>query len=181
MLTSLDKIDGVEASSANYAGTLLRIRVLTTTNLDQVMDRVRKTLAESGNKSSVLAGDELKNLAEKEQWRETGRIAELSAIEFRTIALHRIKTFSKHENLTPEVSNKLVSIADQQWERLAMEAVRAKNTEPEDWRERCKKSVPAFVAQAKEVLSSEQTQRLVQALANRCEDQPEAPPALSKK
>ena len=74
----------------------------------------------------ALAGDDLKRALEEEQWRETWRIGELSAIEFRTLAMHWVKTFARDEKLKQEATNKLVAITKEQWDRIAEEAKSAK-------------------------------------------------------
>jgi hypothetical protein len=177
VLTSLDKIDGVQASSTNYTGTMIRVAVTTATDRAKVTEEVRKVLGE--NKPVALAGDELESALEKEQWRETWRVGELSAIEFRVLARYRIKTFAEAEKLDKETTDKLVKMAEEQWERLAREAKKEKATQPEDWGNRCKKSIPVFLAQAKEVLSDEQVERFKKTLMTPCQDgdRPEAPPA----
>jgi hypothetical protein len=43
---------------------------------------------------------------DKEQWRETLRVGELSAIEFRAMAMYRIKTFAQAEKLDKETTDK---------------------------------------------------------------------------
>jgi hypothetical protein len=103
----------------------------------------------------------------------------LSAIEFRALALYRIKTFAQAEKLNKETADKLVKMAENQWERIAQEAKKETATQPEDWGNRCKKSIPAFIAQAKEILSDEQLERFKKALMTPCRDEdcPEAPPA----
>lgn len=42
VLASLDKIDGVQASSANYTGTMIRVSMTPATNRDKVIEAVRK-------------------------------------------------------------------------------------------------------------------------------------------
>jgi hypothetical protein len=177
VLASLDKIDGVQASSTNYTGTMIRVAVTTATDRAKVTEEVRKVLEE--NKPVALAGDELETALEKEQWRETWRVGELSAIEFRVLARYRIKTFAEAEKLDKETTDKLVKMAEEQWERLAREAKKEKATQPEDWGNRCQKSIPVFLAQAKEVLSDEQVERFKKTLMTPCRDgdRPEAPPA----
>jgi hypothetical protein len=178
VLTSLDKINGVQASSTNYTGTLIRIAVTRAADRARVAEEVRKALA--GNKPAALAGDELKRALEKEQWRESGRVGELSAIEFRTMALYRIKTFAQAEKLDKQTADRLTKIAEDQWERLAGEAEKDKATRPEDWADRCRKSIPAFLGRAREVLTDDQVERFKKALTTPCagEDRPEAPPAV---
>jgi hypothetical protein len=179
VLASLDKIDGVEASSADYTGTLIRICVTTATDRDKVADGVRKVLTEEGRKAVRLAGDELKRALDREEWRGAGRIGELSAIEFHTLALHRVKTFAKAEKLDKKTADKLAEIAEQHWERVSEEAKAVGATRPEDWGKRIRASLPAFLERAKGVLTAEQLERFEQTLTGRCADEecPEAPPA----
>jgi hypothetical protein len=176
VLASLDKIDGVQASSTNYTGTLIRVAVTRATDRAKVAEEVRKALAE--NKPVALAGDDLERALEKEQWREAWRVGELSAIEFRTMALYRIKTFAQAEKLDKETTDRLTKIAEEQWERLAREAKKEEATQPEDWGNRCRKSIPVFLARAKEVLTDDQVERFKKTLTTPCrdEDRPEAPP-----
>lgn len=177
VLAALDKIDGVQASSTNYTGTMIRVSVTSATDRNKVADDVRKVLDE--NKPTAVVGEELKTALDKEQWRETGRVGELSAIEFRTMALYRIKTFAQAEKLNKETTDKLMKMLENHWERLAQEAKKEKATRPEDWGNRCKKSIPAFLGRAKEVLSDEQVERFKKMLMTPCRggDRPEAPPA----
>jgi hypothetical protein len=179
VLASLDKIDGVEASSANYTGTMIRISVAPATDRDKVAEGVRKILTEEGRKAVPLAGVELRHALDREEWRETGRIGELSAIEFRTLALHRVKTFAKAEKLDKEATDKLVKITEQQWERVSKEAKDDGANQPEDWVDRGRKSLPVLLERVREVLTAEQVERLKQTLTGPCrdEDRPEAPPA----
>jgi hypothetical protein len=179
VLASLDKIDGVQASSTNYTGTMIRVAVTTPIDRAKVAEEVRKVLVR--NKPVALAGADLKLALAKEQWRETGRVGELSAIEFRTMALYRIKTFAQAEKLDQETTDKLTRMAEDQWQRLAREAKKEKATQPEDWGNRCKKSIPVFLARAKEVLTDDQVERFKRTLTTPCgrEDRPEAPFALS--
>jgi hypothetical protein len=177
VLGSLDKIEGVEASSANFTGTMIRVSVTNAADRAKVSQAVGKALAE--NDPVGLAGDELRRALEKEQWRGTARIGELSAIEFRAMALYRIRTFARAEKLDKETTDKLTKMAEDQWERVAQEAKKEGATQPEDWGRRCKQSMPAMLARAKEVLSDDQLARLRKALATPCrgDDRPEAPPA----
>jgi hypothetical protein len=177
VLASLDKIDGVQASSTNYPGTMIRVAVTSAAERAKVAEEVRKALAE--NKPVALAGDEFKRALEKEQWRETWRVGELSAIEFHTLALHRVKTFAKAEGLDKQATGKLVKIAVQQWERISKEAKSDGATKPEDWGKRIRAALPAFLEQSAGALTAEQVERFKQALTGQCRDGdcPEAPPA----
>ena len=177
VLASLDKIDGVEVSSTNYTGTMIRVSVSNANDRAKVAEAVRKVLAQ--NNPVALAGDELRRALQKEQWRETWRVGELSAIEFRTMGLYRIKTFAQAEKLDTETTDKLTKMAQEQWEQVARAAKKEGATQPEDWGRRCKQSMPAMLARAKEVLSEDQLARLKKAMTTPCRgnDRPEAPPA----
>ncbi len=180
VLESLDKIDGVGASSANYTGTMIRISMTCETDRDKVAEAVRRVLTEENRKVVLLAGDELKHALDREEWREAGRIGELSAIEFHTLALHWVKTFAKAEKLDKKTADELVEIAEQQWERISKEAKADGATQPEDWGKRVRASLPAFLERAKRVLTAEQVERLQRTpLVGPCRDGdcPEAPPA----
>ena len=177
LLAALDKIDGVQTSSTNYTGTMIRITVTSVDDRAKVAEKVREVLGE--NRPLALAGDDFKLALEKEQWRETWRVGELSAIEFRAMALYRIKTFAQAENLDKVTTDKLTKLAEEQWDRLAQEAKKDKATQPEDWGSRCKKSIPIFLDRVKKMLSDEQLERFKNTLTTPCrgEDRPEAPPA----
>jgi hypothetical protein len=177
VLASLDKIEGVQASSTNYTGTMIRVTVTEAADRAKVAEEVRKVLA--ANKPVTLAGEDLKRALEKEQWREARRVGELTAIEFHTMALHRIKMFAQTEKLDKDTTEKLTKMAEEHWQRLAQEAEKEKATRPEDWGIRAKKSIPVFLARAKEVLTDDQVERFKKTLTTPCrdEDRPEAPPA----
>jgi hypothetical protein len=179
VLASVDKLDGVEASSANYIGTMIRISVAREADRDRVAEGVRKALNQEDRKTVRLAGDALKRALDREEWRGAGRIGELSAIEFHTLALHRVKTFTKAEKLDKKTADKLVEVAEQHWERLSEAAKADGATRPEDWGKRIKASLPIFLERAQEVLTAEQVERFKQTLTGPCagEECPEAPPA----
>ncbi|HWE36170.1 MAG TPA: hypothetical protein VG406_06325 [Isosphaeraceae bacterium] len=182
VLESLDKLDGVEASSANYTGTMIRISVTTATDRDKVAEAARKALTEDDRKAVRLAGDEFRRALDREEWRGAGRIGELSAIEFHTLALHRFKTFAEAEQLDKKTTDKLVEIAEQQWERLSKKAKADGATRPEDWQKRLKASLPILLERVKGVLTAEQLERFKQTLTGRCADGecPEAPPSPAR-
>jgi hypothetical protein len=179
LLASLDKLDGIEASSANYTGTLIRVSVTGATDRDKVAEAVRKVLTEEDRKAVQLADDELKRALDREDWREAARIGELSAIEFHTLALHRFKTFARAEKLDKTTTDKLVALVEQQWERLSKQAEAEGATRPEDWGKRIRALRPVLLGRAKDILNAEQLERFKQTLTGPCADGdcPEAPPA----
>ncbi len=182
-LAALDKLEGVERSLANRTGTMIRVTVAAAADREKVAEGVRKILTGEDRKAVPLAGIELKRALEREEWRGKDRIGELSAIEFRTLALHRVKTFAKAEKLGQEATDKLVTIAEQQWERISTEARNEGATQPEEWANRCRKSLPVLLERVKDVLTAEQVERFKQTLTGQCrdEDRPEAPPAGTKR
>jgi hypothetical protein len=149
------------------------------TDRDKIAEGARKVLTEEDRKAVRLAGDELKRALDREEWRGARRIGELSAVEFHTLALHRVKTFARAEQLDRKSADKLVEIAEQQWERLSQEAKADGATRPEDWGKRIRALLPTFLERAKEVLTAEQLERFKQTLTGPCADGecPEAPPA----
>jgi hypothetical protein len=178
ILTGLDKLDGVAASSANYTGTLVRVSLAPGADRAKVAAAARKALAEDAGEVAPLTGDDLRRALEREHWRGAGRIGELSAIEFKAMALYRIRKFIAAEKLDQATADKLVGIAEGQWEQVTKEAAAAgKSTTPVEWGRRCKQAMPTVLAEAKGVLTAEQVERLKEALATPCrgEDRPEAP------
>jgi hypothetical protein len=183
-LAGLDKLEGVERSLANRNGTMIRVTVAAAADREKVAGAVAKYLADNKRAPVRLAGDELTRVLDQEEWRDAGRIGELSAIEFHTLALHRVKTFAKVEKLDKEAAAKLVQIAEQQWERISQEAKNDRATQPEEWASRCRKSLlPVLLERVKDVLTAEQVERFQQTLTGPCrdEDRPEAPPAGTKR
>jgi hypothetical protein len=86
VLARLDEIDGVERSYANRAGTLLRLSVAASADPDRVTGEALRALGNRRNPTR-LADDERDQALGQEEWRGADRIDELSAIEFRTLAL----------------------------------------------------------------------------------------------
>jgi hypothetical protein len=163
VLERLDKIDGVEASSANYTGSMIRIVVTAAANRKEVSEEVKKDLSAGNRKLAWLAGDELRAALEKEEWRNVKQIGQLSAIEFRTIALGWVKAFAEAEKLGDGVANELLKLTRTEWDRLAELADSEEGRQPPhrtDWRGRCKQNTTAVCQQADELLSASQRERL---------------------
>lgn len=182
VLVSLDKIVGVEASAANYTGTMIRISVAPATDRNKVAEAARKVLTEEDRKAVPLTGADFKRALDREEWRDADRIGELSAIEFHTVILHRVKTFAKVEKIDKDASYKLIKIAEQQWERISEEAKNDGTTQPEEWANRCIRSLPILLERVKDVLTAEQVERFKQTLTGQCRDgdRPEAPRAPTR-
>jgi hypothetical protein len=165
VLDRLDKIDGVEKSSANWTGTMLRISVVSSADRDKVATAVCEDLTKDNRKPLPLAGEEFKKALVTEKW---GSPSELSAFEFRTLALRRVKTFTESEKLDKETSSKLMKIAEQQWERMAkgIDCCK-KEQQPADWLDRFKQFAALVPDQTKELLTAEQIERLKTVLTAR--------------
>jgi copper chaperone CopZ len=177
VLERLNKLEGVEASSANHTGTMLRVSVKTAAEREKVAAVVEKDLAADKRQPNRLTADELRKALKAETWRGQERVRELSAIEFRKLALDRVEAFSKSEKLADDVSAKLLSVAEKEWDRLAKAADTTEaNQSPRktDWRKRGSEFSKAFCEQAKELLTADQLNRLSQMLANCVERLPVA-------
>jgi hypothetical protein len=165
VLEQLDKIDGVEASSANHTGTMLRISAKPGTDREKVAGVVQKRLAGDNRNPLRLKEDELEAALEKERWRTKEQIGELTAFEFRKLALDRVTAFIHREKVADKTAGPLLEIAEALWDRLAQQAERK---EPKqlphriDWKRRCREFATAFTEEAKGLLSSDQRQRFKQ-------------------
>ena len=174
VLARLNKIEGVEKSFTNRTGTLLHISVAPSADRDKVAAAVRDDLTKDNRKPVLLARDESEQALAKEKWSSPG---DLSAIEFRTLALHRVKTFAQSEKLDKEAADKLLKLAARQWDRLAQgedcckQPAQGKDCckqqQPADWLRRFHSFAAALAEPAKELLSAEQAKRLQEALSKR--------------
>ncbi len=142
---------------------MLRVTVKTATQREQVAAVVDKELA-AGNRQPVrIKRDELRMVLMAETWREKERIGELSAIEFRKLAIDRVQAFSKGEKLPDDVAGKLLTLAEREWDRLAKAADTREATQSPhktDWRKRGREFSKAFREQAQEPLTADQLTRL---------------------
>ena len=168
MLERLDKIDGVEASAANHTGTLIRISVKPGANREKVAEAIQKDLTAGEGNPTRLAGEELAK-ALKEEWRDITRIGQLSAFEFRKLNLDRVKEFTDEEKLDKGMADKLLKLAETEWDRLAKAAeARDGNLPPHraDWSGRCAEFAGVLIEQSKGLLTAEQRDRLREGLKN---------------
>src|SRR5262245_65786425 len=118
---------------------MVRLSVADTVDLPKVATQAAKVLNEQQRSPVRLTGHELTEALEKEEWRESERVSELSAIEFRTLGLRRVRAFAEREKLDKETTDKLVRIAEEEWDRLAKQnATKApKQRNKENWEGRC--------------------------------------------
>ena len=89
MLARLDRIEGVERSYTDGTGTLLRLSVAASADPDKVASEAVGVLGEERTPSR-LAGKEFDETLAQAEWRDAGRVRELSAIEYRTLAVRRL-------------------------------------------------------------------------------------------
>jgi hypothetical protein len=172
VLARLDQIEGVEKSFANRTGTMLRVSLAPSADRDKVAEAIRGIMTRENRKPVFLAGNELEQALVKEEWGSPG---ELSAIEFRTLALRRVKTFAEAEKFDKEATDRLVKIAEQLGDRI-VKATAAGVKQPADWRAGYGQFATAVADLARELLSAEQVERLKEALTSpfRGETRPEA-------
>jgi hypothetical protein len=189
VLARLDKIDGVEKSLANQSGTMIRVSAKSVETRDTVAEEATKLLTEEKREPVRLAGEQFDRALKTEQWRETGRVSELSAIEFRTLIGRRLKSFAQTEKLDEEKTDKLLKFAEEEWERLGKLAAektresgaseknegsesktKTKSSEAKssarnvDWRGLRLQFGAALADRAKELLTEQQVERLKQTI-----------------
>lgn len=166
-LARLDKLEGVERSFANRTGTMARVTVSAAADREKVAGKVSKFLSDNERAPTRLSGDELARALGKEEWREAKRIAELSAIEFRTLALGEARAFAEAEKLGAQATEKFVRLVEEEWDRTAGQAVG--DVKPEsyakEWSARCSRFATSLAKRAKGMVSDEQHARLKERLA----------------
>jgi hypothetical protein len=165
VLEQLDTIDGVEASSANHTGTMLRITLRAGMDREKVAAVVQERLAAEDRYPIRLDAGDLDTALAKEHWRTKEQIGELTAIEFRKLALDRIKDFANREKIGGETAPRLIEIAEAQWDRLARQAeIKEPKLLPHkiDWKRRCREFATAFTWEATGLLTPDQRKRFEQ-------------------
>ena len=164
MLARFDKIDGVEKSLANRTGTMVRVSLTPKANREKVAMEVQRILTDQRRKPVLVKGDDLKAALAKEEWFETGRVGELSNIEFSILALRgRVKRFAQTEKLDKAATEKLVKIAEHQWNRFNARSEKDKDKQVDknkDQEARAEKLARAVTEEAKGLLTAQQSQKL---------------------
>jgi hypothetical protein len=168
VLALLDKIPGIERTFANHTGSMVRVSVAASANPEKIAEKVLKVLSDQKHKPVRLAGAEFTEALDKQEWRESDRVGELSAIEFRTLGLRQVKAFAIKERLDKETTDKLVKIAEEEWDKLVKENVPEDPKQPGkiDWKVRCHQFVIEVTGRAKALLTPDQTERLKESFAN---------------
>lgn len=134
------------------------------------MEVVQNDLTTDKRNPARLMAEKLTKALQEEKWRGIDRIGQLSAIEFCKLNLDRVKAFAEEEKLSKDVADKLLKLAEQEWDRAVKAAeTKEKNTPPHktDWKGRCDQFAKVVVEQAKDLLTAEQLDRLRQSLACR--------------
>jgi hypothetical protein len=168
VLARFDKIAGVEMSLANRTGTMVRVALTAKADREKVAAEVQKILTDQRRKPVPVTGDELKAALAREEWFESKRIGELSSIEFSILALRaRVKKFARTEKLDKAATEKLVKIAEDQWNRLNRPPAKDKGKpgdNNQDQQARGEKLARAVAEEAKELLTAEQSEKLMKAI-----------------
>ena len=102
----------------------------------------------------------------------------MSGIEFRTLAVRRVRAFAESEKLDQETADKLVRIAEEECDRLARGADGARPKPAgggTGWDARRAEFVSAFLDRAKDLLTAPQVERLRQARDRLLGGQPAQP------
>lgn len=159
MLAQLDQAPGVERSFANHTGNMVRVAVASTADPEKVAERIAQVLTEQKRGPVRLRDAELRRAIDNEHWRAGERVRELSFIEYRTLAVRQLRLFAEREKLDKETAAKLMTITEEEWDRLGKEDG-AKSRGPIDWRTRYGEAAAAVVERAKSVLSADQVGRL---------------------
>ncbi len=166
MLEQLDQINGVTTSSANHSGGIIRISVADDALRADVAKKAHLVLAANDAKPSRLSGDKSIKALTQETWRGIDRINELSAIEFRTIIIDRLKMFAKNEKMSQEVTDQLIKIAKNSWEAQAKSIDIKVPPHKTGWTKHCRSVADAFIEEAKPLLSDAQVRDLKAAVRN---------------
>jgi hypothetical protein len=172
VLERLDKIDGVEASAANYTGTMLRITAKAGADREKVAEVVQKDLTADKRTPTRTTGDGLTKALKDEEWRGIDRIGQLSATEFRKLNLDRVKAFTDEEKLNKDGADKLLKLAEEEWDRLAKGVDAKEGGKPPhkaDWKGRCGEFTKVLVEKSKGLLTEDQRDRLEKGLTSRFE------------
>lgn len=162
----LEKIAGVEKTRSNVPGTMIRVSIAASADREKVAEAVLKDLTEDTRSPLRLNDEELKQSLEKEQWRLPD---ELSSIEFRTLALDRVKGFADAAKLNQGVTDKLMKTTGELWDRLAQPAITKQSSGNTDWTAFGAEFIKALDEQTKGLLSTDERERLQQALTCRPE------------
>jgi tetratricopeptide (TPR) repeat protein len=164
VLAQLNKIQGVEHSYANPAGDMVRIRLTRTADREELAREVLKVIGAS--RSPIrLAGADFKWALEHEQWRHSDRIGDWLLTEYRTLCMREVRRFAKDEKLDKQTTEKLLRIAEAEWDRVNSGGT-AKLSQKIEGTRRMRDGMRAVIEAAQAVLTTEQLGRFGQYLNN---------------
>jgi hypothetical protein len=163
VLARIDRVEGVSRGFCNWTGTRLRISAAPGSDRNNVAERVQALLAGEGHEPVRAEGKEFIEALQGEDWHSADRLVDLSSYEFRTIAKRRIAALADAEGLDPGRRERLMSLADQLWDRSA-EGLDRPGSDPgaygQYWRARLDRFVGAYMKRARDVLSPDQLEKL---------------------
>jgi hypothetical protein len=149
---------------------MVRVSLTATANREKVAAEVQKILTDQRRKPVPVKGDELKGVLTKKEWFETKRVGELSSIEFNILGLRgRVKKFAQAEELDKAATEKLVKIAENQWNRLNKLPEKGKGNHLLDMNKEheARQLADAVAEGAKDLLTAEQSQKLKNAILDK--------------
>ena len=160
---------GVKETYANQQGTLLAVALAANANRQAVEQQILKTFLKFNAKPKLLTGEAFQRALKEEAWRPGKRIAELSSLEFRSLAIAAIRRFSQRERIGPDVTEKLVRIAEQEWSKLVEPEINkaSKPASRIDWHRLRLRHAEVVAEQAGELLNPPQVKRLKETLSAR--------------
>ncbi|QDV90787.1 hypothetical protein RAS2_18700 [Phycisphaerae bacterium RAS2] len=166
-MAQLEKVDGVEKAFANRSGRLIRATVSSAADREEVAGRLLKVLAVGTRKPVRLTGKEVKRALDKEEWRAAERVGELSAIEFRTLALRRVAEFVQEERIEKAKAEKLTEVAEEEWDRLVNRTASEDPKDPgkTDWSGRFRQFADVVAKRTESILTVGQIERLKRSLS----------------
>ena len=164
VLGRIDHVDGVSRSFSNWTGTRLRIAAAPGADVDAVAEKVRALLWADGHQPVRVNGSQFTQALQNEDWHSAARLIDLSSYEFHIIAKRRLSAFADSEKLDGAKRQKLLTLADQLWDESA-DGLEQPGEEPgaygRYWRSRLDRFVGAYINRARDVLTSEQAERLL--------------------
>lgn len=169
MLAQLDKVKGVEKSYVNRSGKLFRITISHTKDVESVTIELRKVLSTRTRSPTRVNDPELNQTLQTEEWRDSDRVTELSAIEHRTLTIRSVSSFAEKERLDKEQTSRLVKAVEEEWDQLAMQISTElrKDRDKRKWRPIYERFGAAMRKRASSFLSNDQLSRLIEAVQSK--------------
>jgi len=169
VLAQLDKVKGVERSYANRSGTLFRATVSQGEDAERVAKELREVLSSRTRSPTRMVGPELNQALKVEEWRDSERIIELSAIEYHTLTIRSAKEFAADERLNGEQTERLMKSVEEVWSVFAKEISieLSKDRAKRNWQPIYDRFDAALRRRTGGLLSTEQMDRLMKWLQSK--------------